>query len=113
MLIVLATLATIIASQAVITGAYSLTQQAVQLGLLPRLRIRNTSADYAGQIYLPSINWLLLVGVLVLVVQFRTSSAMAAAYGIAVTGHDGRHHLPRLYRRAASLALVAALGDRR
>ena len=86
LLIVLAMLATIIASQAVITGAYSLTQQAVQLGLLPRLRIRNTSADYAGQIYLPSINWLLLIGVLVLVVQFRTSSAMAAAYGIAVTG---------------------------
>ena len=85
-LIVLATLATIIASQAVITGAYSLTQQAVQLGLLPRLRVRNTSADYAGQIYLPSINWLLLIGVLVLVVQFQTSSAMAAAYGIAVTG---------------------------
>ena len=85
-LVILATLATIIASQAVITGAYSLTQQAVQLGFLPRLRVRNTSADYAGQIYLPSINWLLLVGVLVLVVQFRTSSAMAAAYGIAVTG---------------------------
>lgn len=85
-LVILATMATIIASQAVITGAYSLTQQAVQLGLLPRLRIRNTSADYAGQIYLPSINWLLLIGVLVLVVQFRTSSAMAAAYGIAVTG---------------------------
>jgi KUP system potassium uptake protein len=72
--------------QVVITGAYSLTQQAVQLGFLPRLRVRNTSADYAGQIYLPSINWLLLVGVLVLVIQFRTSSAMAAAYGIAVTG---------------------------
>src|SRR3569623_3154446 len=86
LLIILAMLATIIASQAVITGAYSLTQQAVQLGLLPRLRVRNTSADYAGQIYLPSIHWLLLVGVLVLVIQFRTSSAMAAAYGIAVTG---------------------------
>lgn len=85
-LVILATLATIIASQAVITGAYSLTQQAVQLGFLPRLRVRNTSADHAGQIYLPSINWLLLVGVLVLVIQFRTSSAMAAAYGIAVTG---------------------------
>ena len=85
-LIVLAMLATIIASQAVITGAYSLTQQAVQLGFLPRLRVRNTSADYAGQIYLPSINWLLLVGVLVLVIQFRNSSSMAAAYGIAVTG---------------------------
>lgn len=85
-LVLLATLATIIASQAVITGAYSLTQQAIQLGLLPRLRIRQTSAAHSGQIYLPSINWLLLAGVLVLVVQFRTSSAMAAAYGIAVTG---------------------------
>ncbi|WP_240047546.1 potassium transporter Kup [Sphingomonas panacisoli] len=85
-LIVLAMLATIIASQAVITGAYSLTQQAVQLGFLPRLRVRNTSADYAGQIYLPTVNWLLLIGILVLVIQFRTSSAMAAAYGIAVTG---------------------------
>ena len=85
-LVLLATLATIIASQAVITGAYSLTQQAIQLGLLPRLRIRQTSAAHSGQIYLPAINWLLLVGVLVLVIQFRTSSAMAAAYGIAVTG---------------------------
>ncbi|VVT06534.1 putative potassium transport system protein kup 1 [Sphingomonas sp. EC-HK361] len=85
-LVILATLATIIASQAVITGAYSLTQQAIQLGLLPRLRIRNTSARHAGQIYLPAINWLLLAGVLLLVVQFKNSSAMAAAYGIAVTG---------------------------
>jgi KUP system potassium uptake protein len=85
-LIGLAMLATIIASQAVITGAYSLTQQAIQLGLLPRLRIRQTSASHSGQIYLPAINWLLLLGVLVLVIQFRTSSAMAAAYGIAVTG---------------------------
>jgi KUP system potassium uptake protein len=86
LLIILAGLATVIASQAVITGAFSLTQQAVQLGLLPRLRIRQTSAAFAGQIYLPAINWLLLFGVLVLVVQFKTSSAMAAAYGIAVTG---------------------------
>lgn len=85
-LIVLAMLATVIASQAVITGAFSLTQQAIQLGLLPRLRVRQTSASQVGQIYLPSINWLLLVGVLVLVIQFRSSSAMAAAYGIAVTG---------------------------
>ena len=85
-LIVLAMMATVIASQAVITGAFSLTQQAIQLGLLPRLRIRNTSATQAGQIYLPTINWMLLAGVLVLVVQFRTSTAMAAAYGIAVTG---------------------------
>ena len=85
-LVVLAGMATVIASQAVITGAFSLTQQAVQLGLLPRLKLRQTSATFAGQIYLPAINWLLLAGVLLLVVQFRTSSAMAAAYGIAVTG---------------------------
>ena len=85
-LVVLAGLATVIASQAVITGAFSLTQQAIQLGLLPRLKIRQTSAAFAGQIYLPAINWLLLAGVLILVIQFRTSSAMAAAYGIAVTG---------------------------
>ncbi|HEU0066714.1 MAG TPA: potassium transporter Kup [Sphingomonas sp.] len=85
-LVVLAGAATVIASQAVITGAFSLTQQAIQLGLLPRLRIRQTSADFAGQIYLPAVNWLLLAGVLILVVQFKTSSAMAAAYGIAVTG---------------------------
>ncbi|KQM64410.1 potassium transport protein Kup [Sphingomonas sp. Leaf17] len=86
MLVILAGMATVIASQAVITGAFSVTQQAVQLGLLPRMKIRQTSAAYAGQIYVPTINWLLLVGVLVLVVQFKTSSAMAAAYGIAVTG---------------------------
>ncbi|MDR6144464.1 KUP system potassium uptake protein [Sphingomonas sp. SORGH_AS870] len=85
-LIVLAGLATVIAAQAVITGAFSLTQQAIQLGLLPRLRVRQTSADFRGQIYLPAINWMLLFGVLVLVIQFKTSSAMAAAYGIAVTG---------------------------
>jgi KUP system potassium uptake protein len=85
-LVILATLATIIASQAVITGAYSLSQQAVALGLLPRLTIRQTSADQIGQIYMPAINWLLLAGVLVLVFAFRSSSAMAAAYGIAVTG---------------------------
>jgi KUP system potassium uptake protein len=85
-LVVLATLATIIASQAVITGAYSLTQQAISLGLLPRMKIRQTSAEHSGQIYVPLINWLLLVGVLILIFQFRNSSAMAAAYGIAVTG---------------------------
>jgi KUP system potassium uptake protein len=85
-MIILAGLATIIASQAVITGAYSLTQQAIQLGLLPRMRIVQTSPGNAGQIYIPAINWLLLVGVWLLVVQFRNSSAMASAYGIAVTG---------------------------
>jgi KUP system potassium uptake protein len=85
-MVVLATAATVIASQAVITGAYSLTQQAVQLGLLPRLEIRHTSAALAGQIYMPRVNVLLLIGVLVLVVAFRSSSALASAYGIAVTG---------------------------
>ena len=85
-LVLLAALATVIASQAVITGAFSLTQQAVQLGLLPRLKARQTSAAFAGRIYLPAINWLLLAGVLLLIVEFQTSSAMAAAYGIAVTG---------------------------
>jgi KUP system potassium uptake protein len=82
----LALIATIIASQAVITGAFSLTQQAVQLGLLPRLEIRHTSETQRGQIYLPQINWLLAIGVLILVVSFKTSSSLANAYGIAVTG---------------------------
>jgi KUP system potassium uptake protein len=85
-LVVLATLATIIASQAVITGAYSLTQQAIALGLLPRMTIRQTSSRQMGQIYMPFVNWMLLVGVFILVLAFRSSSAMAAAYGIAVTG---------------------------
>ncbi len=82
----LATAATVIASQAVITGAYSITQQAIQLGLLPRLEIRHTSASQFGQIYVPRVNWILLFGVLLLVLLFRSSSALAIAYGIAVTG---------------------------
>jgi KUP system potassium uptake protein len=85
-LIIMTLLATVIASQAVITGAFSLTQQAVQLGLLPRLEIRHTSETQRGQIYLPQINWMLMIGVLVLVVSFRSSSSLANAYGIAVTG---------------------------
>jgi KUP system potassium uptake protein len=85
-LIVLATVATVIASQAVITGAYSLTQQAIQLGLLPRLKILHTSETTAGQIYMPQINALLLVMVVLLVLIFKSSSALASAYGIAVTG---------------------------
>ncbi len=85
-MVVLATAATVIASQAVITGAYSLTSQAIQLGLLPRLEVRHTSAQQAGQIYMPRVNVLLLVGVLLLVALFRSSSALASAYGIAVTG---------------------------
>jgi KUP system potassium uptake protein len=85
-MVVLAAAATVIASQAVITGAYSLTSQAIQLGLLPRFEIRHTSAHRWGQIYMPRVNGLLLVGVLLLVALFRSSSALASAYGIAVTG---------------------------
>ena len=84
-LVILATAATVIASQAVITGAYSLIRQAVQLGLLPRFEVRYTSETHAGQIYLPRVNMLLLVGVLLLVLLFRTSSGLASAYGIAVS----------------------------
>jgi KUP system potassium uptake protein len=85
-LIGLATCATIIASQAVISGVFSLTRQAVQLGYLPRMTIRHTSATEIGQVYLPRVNWLLMVGVLALVVSFRSSGNLAAAYGISVTG---------------------------
>lgn len=84
-LVILATAATVIASQAVITGAYSLVRQAVQLGLLPRFEVRYTSETHAGQIYLPRVNTLLLVGVLLLVGLFHTSSGLASAYGIAVS----------------------------
>ena len=85
-LVILATMATIIASQAVISGAFSVTQQAIQLGFIPRLRIQHTSASAAGQIYIPVINWSLMVMVILLVLFFQTSSNLAAAYGIAVTG---------------------------
>ncbi|MES2000748.1 MAG: potassium transporter Kup [Pseudomonadota bacterium] len=85
-LVLLATMATIIASQAVISGAFSVTQQAIQLGFIPRLRITHTSESAAGQIYIPVINWALLTMVIILVLTFRTSSNLAAAYGIAVTG---------------------------
>jgi KUP system potassium uptake protein len=84
-MILLATAATVIASQAVITGAYSLVSQAIQLGMLPRLAILHTSASHAGQIYIPRVTAALLIGVLLLVAMFRTSSALASAYGIAVT----------------------------
>jgi hypothetical protein len=85
-MVALATAATVIASQAVITGAYSITREAVQLGLLPRFEIRHTSASLMGQIFVPRVNTLLLLGVLLLVLLFRSSSALASAYGIAVTG---------------------------
>ncbi len=85
-LVVLSTVATVIASQAVISGAYSMTQQAMQLGYSPRMAIQHTSSRQIGQIYLPGINWTLFLGVVVLVVGFQSSTNLAAAYGIAVTG---------------------------
>jgi KUP system potassium uptake protein len=85
-MVILATVATVIASQAVISGAFSVTRQAVQLGFLPRLTIRHTSEHSAGQVYVPAVNWILFAAIVGLVVGFRTSSHLASAYGIAVTG---------------------------
>ena len=85
-LVVLATAATIIASQAMISGAYSIARQCVQLGFAPRLDVRHTSATEEGQIYMPQVNFLLLIGVLILVLEFKNSDSLAAAYGLAVTG---------------------------
>ncbi len=85
-LVILATCATLIASQAVISGAFSVTQQAIQLGFIPRLRIQHTSESAVGQIYIPIINWALMIMVILLVIFFGTSSNLSAAYGIAVTG---------------------------
>ncbi|MGB3167227.1 MAG: potassium transporter Kup [Alteraurantiacibacter sp.] len=85
-LVILATCATFIASQAVISGAFSITHQAIQLGFVPRLSIRHTSDEHSGQIYIPVINWALMVAVIILVLTFQTSSNLASAYGIAVTG---------------------------
>lgn len=85
-LVALSTMAAVIASQALITGVFSLTRQAVQLGYLPRMRIRHTSAREAGQIYVPAANWILLVACIGLVAGFRSSGNLAAAYGLSVTG---------------------------
>ncbi len=85
-LVILATAATVIASQATISGAFSLTQQASRLGYLPRINVLHTSDAERGQIYIPSVNWIMLIGVLLLVLEFKSSSALAAAYGIAVSG---------------------------
>jgi KUP system potassium uptake protein len=85
-LVALATAATVIASQATISGAYSMTLQAMRMGYLPRLYILHTSDSQRGQIYIPAVNWAMLVGVIVLVLEFGSSSALAAAYGIAVSG---------------------------
>ncbi len=85
-LVILSTLATIIASQAVITGAFSMARQCIQLGLFPRMEVRHTSKREEGQIYVPQVNYMLAVGVVLLVLAFKTSDALASAYGIAVTG---------------------------
>src|SRR5665647_1367720 len=88
-MLVLATMAAVIASQALISGVFSITRQAMQLGFWPRVTIVHTSADTEGQIYIPEMNWMLMAGTIAVVLQFRTSSGLAAAYGIAVTGTMG------------------------
>src|SRR5207302_102466 len=109
-LVILASIATIIASQAVISGAFSLTRQAVQLGYLPRLEVRHTSATEIGQVYVPPINWGLLLAVIILVLFFRSSDNLGAAYGIAVSGMmlitTG---LAFLYMRAHGWSLAVAV----
>lgn len=100
-MVALATVATVIASQAVISGVFSITQQAVQLGQLPRMEIRHTSATEYGQIYVPRVNWLLLFGTVLIVLMFRSSGALAYAYGIAVSG-----------QMVISTALVATIARR-
>ena len=116
-LVLFSGVATVIASQAVITGAFSLTQQAIQLGLLPRMDIKITSSTEAGQIYVAPINWLLFVGVVLVVLSFRSSSALAHAYGISVTGtmvvttllaYIVVRHVWK-WRLAAALALIVPL----
>jgi KUP system potassium uptake protein len=85
-LLVIATLAAVVASQAMISGAYSVTRQGIQLGFIPRLEIRHTSTTEEGQIYIPEVNWFIAVGCLIIVLAFQNTSALGAAYGIAVTG---------------------------
>ena len=90
-MVAFATAATIIASQAIISGAYSLTQQSIQLGFLPRMRVLHTASQVKGQIYIPIVNWLLAVGTLGAVVTFGSSNALGGAYGIAVSMLRARH----------------------
>ena len=108
-LILLSTAATVIASQAVITGAFSLASQAIQLGLLPRLEIVHTSPTQEGQIFIPRVNRVLLFGVLALVLLFRSSDALANAYGIAVSGTMVATTVACVLRRLEAVAM-AALG---
>jgi len=109
-LVILASVATIIASQAVISGAFSITRQAIQLGYLPRLEVRHTSETEIGQVYVPPINWGLLIAVILLVVTFQTSDNLGAAYGIAVSGMMAiTSVLAFLYMRSRGWSLTAAL----
>ncbi|TKT80089.1 potassium transporter Kup [Aquamicrobium sp. LC103] len=114
-LVVLATIATVIASQAVISGAYSLTRQAIQMQFLPRLDVLHTSETLSGQIYMPQVNLLLLIGVVILVLEFGSSSALASAYGISVTGEMIVTALLlffviwKIWKRSALLAAVVVL----
>ena len=108
-LVLLSTAATVIASQAVITGAYSLASQAIQLGLLPRLEIVHTSSTQEGQIFIPRVTRILLLGVLALVLLFRSSDALGQRLWHRGLGHDGGDDLARLLRRLEALAM-AALG---
>src|SRR6202158_499461 len=85
-MVVIATIATVIASQAVITGTYSMTKQAIQLGFLPRTKIVQTSEREIGQIYIPSVNWVLLIAIIAAVIGFGSSTKLASAYGVAVSG---------------------------
>jgi KUP system potassium uptake protein len=109
-LVVLASIATIIASQAVISGAFSITRQAIQLGYLPRLEVRHTSATEIGQVYVPPINWGLLIAVVLLVLMFQTSDNLGAAYGIAVSGMMAiTSVLAFLYMRGRGWSLTIAV----
>ena len=106
-LVGLSTLATVIASQAVISGAFSLTRQAIQLGYIPRMHIQHTSSAEQGQIYIGAVNWALMVGVILLVLGFESSGALASAYGVAVTGHHADDHYPGVGGDAAAVEMAA------
>jgi len=110
-MVVLATFATVIASQAVISGAFSLTSQAILLGFVPRMRILHTSEDERGQIYIPLINWMLLVLVVAVVLAFKKSDNLAAAYGVAVTTTDGDHDHSGGGGHAHGMEMASGAGD--
>ena len=107
-MVVLATLASVIASQAVISGAYSMTKQAIQLGLLPRMRVLHTSEQEAGQIYIPFVNWFVMLAVLLAMLGFGSSSALGLGLRHRRDGDDVHHHAAHLLRRPPRLGLSVA-----